>query len=361
MPEKVTRGKIAFIVGRPTGHPLHMAYAEAINADIHHEDRILRWQDIPTSGKLRRYISWLLNALLFKNRKRYDIFLCECLRVPPLLIKTFGLMRKNQKLVALMADESLYFLDQNKYPVMTRMLMRLFLKKCDHIICIGSLQYELAVKHSPVGCSSKIHQISNGLERLLAERLLSIPIKINPIHRLVVIANLSEDWRSWYKGVDLSVAAFQECCLENNLRLDIIGSTSPAVKNKLLKGLPDHIAERIGFLGEIKDIPAVLESYDLCLHPSRGDAFPTSTLECFAAGIPTIVSDVTGTKGFVLSVDENLVCQTNVNSVTVALRYALSLDADMRQKLSHGLKASMADCTMENSIRRFKNLVEQIS
>lgn len=360
MPENISNPKIAFIVGRPSGHPIHMDYGQSVGADVYHEDRILRWQDIEESSKLRRYVSWLANAFCFPKRKSYDLFLCECLRVPPLIMKCIGIMNKRQKLVALMADESLYFLDQHKYPAMTRQLMRLFLKKCDYLICIGDLQYELACKHTPPGSAGKIYKIANGLEPELLSRLLNIqPVK-RTVGKLVVIANISTEWRAWYKGVDIALQAFDAYCTSHDLELDVIGAVDENVAKSLTSGLSETTRSKISFKGMVSDIAAVLPDYDLCLHPSRGDAFPTSTLECFAAGIPTIVSNVTGTKGFLQPFAEPFICEPTAESVKKALEKALQLTMEQRMEISHQLKNRLRGCTQEESRRQFKEIIHGI-
>ncbi len=338
-----------------------MAYAAALNAEIVHEDRILRWQDIATASKIRRYLSWILNALFFKNKNSYDIILCECVRVPPLIMKTFGLMGKNQKLIALMGDESLYFLDQKKYPPMTQWLMRWFFGKCDHVIGTGALQYELALKHVPKGTQSKVHLVPfNGLDADTLKKLLDIPTKTSRPKRLVIIGNMSAYWRAWYKGVDLSFHAFQRLCKDYDLYLDVLGGTSKEVEEQLLAEMDEETKSRISFKGEIHDIPKALESYDICLHPSRGDAFPTSTLECFAAGIPTVVSVDTGTKAFAKQVDPRLVCDLTADSVTSSLKHILDLDTHDLEQVSNGLKNAVRGCTREASLQHFKNTINKI-
>ena len=43
--EKNNNIKVAFIHGRPAGHPIHVEYAKLLNADFFYEDRILKWLD----------------------------------------------------------------------------------------------------------------------------------------------------------------------------------------------------------------------------------------------------------------------------------------------------------------------------
>jgi glycosyltransferase involved in cell wall biosynthesis len=333
--KKVNNTRVAFIHGRPSGHPIHAAYAKAVNADFFHEDRILRWQDVKEASKIRRYLSWILNAFFFPNRNQYDVFLCECMRVPQLIMKKIGLMNKNQSLISLMADESLYFLNHKRYPKLTQWLIKQFLNTSDAIICIGDLQYEIALIYTKD--TSKVHKIYNGLDSSILQQLREINHLNYQVKKMVVIGNLAANWRAWYKGVDLAIGAFVQ--LNNHsLKLIILGEVDETVKKELLSNVPDEFKVNIIFKGKTDDIVKELSDVQLCIHCSRGDAFPTSTLECFAAGIPVIASEDTGTKTFISCIDQNLVCKTNITSLKDAMQYYLDLPEDQKQQIGVQLK-----------------------
>lgn len=64
-------------------------------------------------------------------------------------------------------------------------------------------------------------------------------------------------------------------------------------------GLERHAAEKglagnIRFLGSVTDIPGLLATSDLHIHPSREDALPNSLLEAMAAGLPIVATKVGG-------------------------------------------------------------------
>ncbi len=333
--EKNKNIKVAFIHGRPSGHPIHAEYAKAVNADFFHEDRILRWQDVKEASKIRRYLSWILNAFFFPNRTQYDVFLCECMRVPQLIMKKIRLMNKNQRLISLMADESLYFLHHKRYPKLTQWLIKQFLNASDAIICIGDLQYEIALIY--MKDTSKVHKIYNGLDSSILQQLRGINHVNYQVKNMVVIGNLAANWRAWYKGIDLAIDAFVQ--LNNHsLKLIIIGEVEETVKIELLSNVPDEFKVNIIFKGKTDDIVKELSDIQLCIHCSRGDAFPTSTLECFAAGIPVIVSEDTGTKSFVSSINHNLVCKTNETSLKDTIQNYLDLPEDQKQQIGVQLK-----------------------
>lgn len=359
--EKDRNLKVAFIQGRPSGHPIHVQYAKLLNADFYFEDRIVRWLEKKTF-KLKRYLSWVLNAIFFPNRQHYDVFFCECLRVPPLLMKLLGFLRKEQKLIALMADESLYFYDKKRYSKITSYLFKLFLDNCDGIICIGDLQYDLAIKHVDASRKVKIVKIYNGLSSVQINKLNSITRVNDDVIRFLVIANLSADWRVWYKGVDIAIEAFSSILRDiPNSELHIVGSVDASVKEGLLINAGEKVRGKIVFTGMCHDITLILHKYDLCVHAARGDAFPTSTIECMLAGIPVIVSTETGTKSLMENVDSRFVVDLNSNSVKNAVMVYLKLNNEEKEAVRSECKriASKFDeeKASEDFLSKFHTLV----
>ena len=64
--------------------------------------------------------------------------------------KKTGLMSSNQKLVALMADESIYLLEHVKYSWLKRKLINSLLHNWVIIFYIGDLQNDLAIIHTKI-------------------------------------------------------------------------------------------------------------------------------------------------------------------------------------------------------------------
>ena len=348
---------VVFIHGRPSGHPIHMEYAKLLNANFHFEDYYLQWLDNENAGRIRRYLSWLINAFFFPNKKKYDVFFCECLRVPPLIMKKIGLMRPNQKLVALMADESLYFLDKKKYSWLTRNLIKSFLNSCDTIFCIGDLQYDLAIKHTKTDNHKNIIKIYNGISPDLQIKLNTINRISDETIRLLVIANLSASWRSWYKGVDIAIAAFVKVAsVKNNIDLSIVGEVNDDVKKDLLKNVPIEFLSKIQFMGSISKLDSVLEVFDLCIHVSRGDAFPTSTLESMSAGIPVVLSNYTGTKSVVELIERKLIVEVDIEQTYHAIIYYINLSDIDKLNLRMRVKDVAKDYNSILTNRSFKEL-----
>lgn len=198
--------KTVYIHGRPTGHPIHDNYAKLINADFCFTDHKLRWNDVENVSKVKRALSWIVCALTFPKRKEYKLFFCEGVREPLLIMKLLGLMSPNQKLVALMANENLYFLNEKKYGFFANLLMNSFLKKCDALICIGEYQANLAVKIQP---NAKIYTIFNGISCAKMKPLQEMQPDLQS-NRILVIAHAFSETRMYYKGIDLAFSVFNE-------------------------------------------------------------------------------------------------------------------------------------------------------
>ncbi|MCL7411968.1 MAG: glycosyltransferase family 4 protein [Methanosarcinaceae archaeon] len=54
------------------------------------------------------------------------------------------------------------------------------------------------------------------------------------------------------------------------------------------------LGETIQFLGKIDDIPGLLSAIDLCVHSSYFEGCPNGVLECMAAGLPVVGTDIPG-------------------------------------------------------------------
>jgi glycosyltransferase involved in cell wall biosynthesis len=61
-----------------------------------------------------------------------------------------------------------------------------------------------------------------------------------------------------------------------------------------LSRLAQPFGEAIVMTGARFDVMRLLDATDLCLQPSRADAFPTTVLEAMAASVPVVATDVGG-------------------------------------------------------------------
>ncbi|KAA3649015.1 MAG: glycosyltransferase family 1 protein [Bacteroidetes bacterium] len=357
------RLNIAFIHGRPKGHPTHAMYANSIGCIFFHEDKVLRWQDLNVS-KIRRYLSWVLNAFFFPKRKHWDIYFTECVRIPQLIQKQLNLISKTQRLVALMSDESLYYTFIKRYPVLTQKLMLKFWMNCDAIICIGEFQYELAIKLLPINHHKKVYNIFNGVPHNRIANLSKIVPNFES-NNILFIGNASVEWRINYKGLDLMIEAFSNCCITNqSLTFTVVGDIPKQLISNLLDKYDTLISNKIKFVGPSEDIDLYLRNASLYLHCARGEAWGISIIEAMCAGVPAIVSEQTGAKQVVRKLNKDFIVPLDSESISKAVLNYFSLNNEEKTNLSINAKRIVQDFTEEKAknqfIKTFENVIKDL-
>jgi glycosyltransferase involved in cell wall biosynthesis len=94
------------------------------------------------------------------------------------------------------------------------------------------------------------------------------------------------------KGHDLAIEAISMLREQfPRLRLLIAGQGALAAE---LARLAEPLGDRVLLAGPRADVMCVFDALDVCLHPSRVDAFPTTLIESLAASTPVLASGVGG-------------------------------------------------------------------
>ncbi len=107
-----------------------------------------------------------------------------------------------------------------------------------------------------------------------------------------IIIQIGSDFKR--KGVDRSLYAIAQLPDELKQRVTylIVGQDKPEPYQKLAKSL--NIDKQIRFYSGRNDIPDFLFAADLLLHPARQEAAGMVLIEALAAGVPVIVSGISG-------------------------------------------------------------------
>lgn len=345
--------KVAYFEGRPHGHPTHSLYAKSVGATFFHFDKYLRYHDISTN-KFRTVISWLLTTFLFPKRK-YDIILTEEPYLSVALMKTFRLLKNKKKIVSQLGTHTLYFIKANKYTPFTKKLLLYTFSKYDAIICEGKMQKELleeflkGYKNQP-----KINAIFNGAKEHRVKQLHSIKPKLLS-KKIVSIAEATNSDRVYYKGIDLNIRTFANIYKNNSqYTYDIIGNIPQELQKDLLKNIDKRIASKINFLGRIDDFENKISEYALCLHLSRGEAWGVSINECLLAGIPTIVSEWTGSKEILKKIDSNLIVPLDIDKAADAVTSYFNSSEEEKLALSKKCKNISQTYTEKKAVDLFR-------
>lgn len=350
--------KIVFITSRGGTHPIHKAYAESIHADFQFIDFKLPWHGVQSS-RLKKYLSWIVCSLTFPNRKEYDLFLVSGQQVMPALMKVFRRLNKTQKLVCFHANEGLYFTHSKKYGRINRWLISVILPLYDVHICVGKMQAELLQKVTN-NRVNHIFTIENGISKKLHQELANITPKLQS-KQILFIGNLYAGWRSWYKGIDIMIeAVIQALQFDKSITLRLVGSYTDDFNEYFQKLVPDHARENIQLIGSSNNISEEFTNTALYLHCGRGDAFPTTTLEAMASGVPCILSQQTGTYYLLNNISPENIVSLNPSIVAKAIIRYFEKDPDEKIELSNKLKKLSNKYLLENKLEEFKAIIMDI-
>ncbi|MBN1505719.1 MAG: glycosyltransferase family 4 protein [Sedimentisphaerales bacterium] len=134
-----------------------------------------------------------------------------------------------------------------------------------------------------------------------------------------------------YKGIDTLLDALGPILAEHRLFLLYVGCPDKDIPGtgEMLRRLKDRIAkehweDRVQFLGFRKDVPRLMASSDLLVHPTRIEGFGLVLAEAMAAGLPVVASDVEGIPEVVAGTESLMVRPDDPTALRQAVLEALN-------------------------------------
>jgi len=350
--------KIVYITSRGGTVPVRKVYMDSLGADYQYVDHRLRWHDVPTPA-WKKYLSWIVCAFTFPNRKKYDIFISSGQHYMPVLMKKMGLLRKNQKVACYQGNETLFFLKAGKYGKYTAKALRWQLKQYDAHICLSQLQAQLL--NEVIGAQASVYCNFNGVE---ADRLAYLQFLQPALEKpsILFIGNLYAGWRLWYKGIDLLLSVYQKLRQDfPDLQLTIVGEVEEQVKAELTKDFPEDLLHQITFAGKVKNLKPYIEKSAVYLHLARGEAFGSAIIEAMAGGLIPVVSEWTGAKEAVVKVDTGLVVPLQVESAYEKIKQVLLWPSQKKEEISkNARKVILEDYTIDRALQRIHEVITTI-
>ncbi|GMU55137.1 MAG: glycosyl transferase family 1 [Candidatus Xenobia bacterium] len=173
------------------------------------------------------------------------------------------------------------------------------------------------------------------------------------------------------KGQDLLLEALSQVHSERPWRLVIVGGvTSGAGQDRseqFRQGLLRSV-ERLGlgprvlFAGWREDIPALLASADIYVHPSRYEGWPLAVVEAMASGLPVVATDCVGRPGGFEDGKHGFIVRTeDVQALARALTRTCALTDPERQSWgAAGRELARAQYDVRALGQRFVQLVEGV-
>ena len=134
-----------------------------------------------------------------------------------------------------------------------------------------------------------------------------------------------------YKGIDTLLDALGPVLEQQNLFLLYVGLPDLSVKGtkEMLHEMEQRISdngfgERVRFLGFRKDVPRLMASSDILVHPARIEGFGLVLAEAMAAGLPVAASNVEGIPEVLAGTDSIMVPSDNPEALREAVLKTLS-------------------------------------
>lgn len=202
-------------------------------------------------------------------------------------------------------------------------------------------------------CAARVVAVSESTRRAYDERHWARDGQLTTIHNGVDVSSVSGSGREvrrefgWddddlvvgmisslrpEKAHDVAIAAFGLLRDEfPALRLLIVGEGPTAGK---IAGLAREFGHRVAMTGLRSDVMRCFDACDICLHPSRADAFPTTLIEAMSAGVPIVATRVGGIPEIVAHDETGVLVPAppTAESVAAALG-ALARDPSRRRAL----------------------------
>lgn len=329
---------------------MHKKFAELVNAEFHFVDFKMRWQDREKS-MLYRITSWFVCAFSFPSKKKYDIFLVDNLHFMPVLMKTFRLLNRRQKIVAHLGSHTLYFIYAHRFSKPIEYIHIQALKRYDALICEGKMAAAL-VKEILGHKAPKLYTVINGIPAEHFPKQISVDFK----HKNILFIGHGTGYeRMWYKGLDIMIEAFAIANKKDNeLSFTIVGEWDKELQIELLKKNNLEGNEAISFVDETPHLNKYINKSALYLHCARGEAYGLTILIAMSYGLPALISDWTGAKEVIEQVDNHFITTLNAEQIAFKINWYFNLSEANKKVFSEKFKKISHSYTEEKALDNFK-------
>lgn len=200
--------------------------------------------------------------------------------------------------------------------------------------------------------SRKIHVIPNGIDLdAFAHRQAPEDNAARP--RIITVANLRPE-----KGHDtLLAAAARVARVRPDAEWTIVGD-GPLRKALEQDAAARGLDGRVRFLGERRDVPALLAASDIFVLPSRWEASPNALIEAMASGLPVVATRVGGIPELVDDGATGTLVNAGDDEAMSAAVLALLERAGRAAALGRAARASVERLSFDRMVERFAHLYQ---
>jgi len=173
------------------------------------------------------------------------------------------------------------------------------------------------------------------------------------------------------KGIDTVLDALGPILHEQNLYLLYIGGWSQppegffADEDGLLDRMKEQIAskgwaERVRFLGRRNDVPRLMASCDILVHPARIEGFGLVLAEALAAGLPVVASNVQGVPEVLAGTDSVMIPPDNPEALREAVLKTLRRTPEEAALCAKSGRAKAEEFRIEKRIDNMVRLFQDV-
>jgi glycosyltransferase involved in cell wall biosynthesis len=321
-----------------TPHPSHEGFARAISADFRYYNKLLHYSFSP------KIVTSTINGILLP---KYPIYLTEG-GAPLSVLAVHKMIDKKCIHINLIADETFILLTEKRQKKTdAKLRVENFAHKFSSRFIDGAIAVSKYAKETAEKCLDvPIKIVHPFIENDLYERLYQIQPRIQN-HTLLTIG-----YNRQSKGMDILIDSFQRIKREiRDAELYIIGSGYPKEWEKI---------DGVHIEGFAKDLVPYFMNASLYIQPSRADTFPVSTLESLRAGLPTIVSDHTGTKEVIQNLGNDFIRKVDAEDITRGILSYFDLKDSVKHQLSEKAKKISEQFSQQNMCHQFQIEFDQL-
>ena len=326
-------------------HPVHKKFGDSVDAEpFYIIDRMAKEQHfISKSMKLVKSVISLPG--------NFDFVLTESCYYYPAFKKRLGGMKKT-KIINFSCGPLFYHLLSGRIKEMEKNILTDLAKEIDGHLVLGKYGEETVRK---IEKEKPLRIVYPFIANNIYEKLITAKPDLNSKNIAIIATN---DYR--YKGLDIAIDSVKKAWEEDkNVRLNVIGNIDKKIIERLHGCHP-----AINHVGFVPSIVETLAKNALYLHPARGDTFPVSVLEAMAAGLPSIVSDETGTKEAVEKVMEDFVIERNPALISKRILNYFNMPDKDRKALSERARKEADFFTEEKMLKlfagKFNSLIKEM-
>lgn len=174
-----------------------------------------------------------------------------------------------------------------------------------------------------------------------------------------------------YKGVDVAIEALGPVLLAHNLHVVFAGAwTKPSGGDfegeaGFFQRLQQRVSDagwgdRIHFIGRREDIPQLMASSDLLIHPTRIEGFGLVLAEAMAARLPVVTTNVQAIPEVLEETDALMVAPGDPEAFRAAVLETLGLPEEMRQRSIERGRARAEAYRMARRVDHMVQLFEDV-